>query len=118
MTGAEIPNRRESQIFLRLKNIVDVIRDARDDGGRPPFSPIPLGIHVCTSYSVGVIVMRNSRAVLVRACAVLVAFSALTVVPMGCGDEKAKEAGNAAVPPAITKANNQMENFAKSQPKK
>ncbi len=62
--------------------------------------------------------MRSSRAVLIRPCALLVAFSALCVVPMGCGDEKAKEAGNAPTPPSITKANSEMENFAKSQQKK
>ena len=65
--------------------------------------------------------MRNLHlraAILVRACALLVAFAALTVAPMGCGDEKAKETGNAAVPPSITKANNEMEGFAKGAAKK
>ncbi len=48
----------------------------------------------------------------------LLTFAIVSVVPMGCGDEKAKETGTAAVPPSITKANNEMENFAKSQQKK
>ncbi len=63
--------------------------------------------------------MRNLRAqVIGRALVPVVVISALSVVPLGCGDEKAKETGNAAVPPGIQKANNEMENFAKSQGKK
>jgi hypothetical protein len=62
--------------------------------------------------------LHQRAVVLVRACALLVAFAALSVAPIGCGDEKAKETGSAAVPPSITKANNEMENFAKSQAKK
>jgi hypothetical protein len=66
-----------------------------------------------------VVLMRNLRAqVMGGALVPFVVISALSAVPLGCGEEKAKETGNAAVPPSIQKANNEMENFAKGQAKK
>lgn len=62
--------------------------------------------------------MRPIRSAdIVRACAAL-SIAASALVHVGCGDDKAKEAGNAATPPTITKANNEMQNFAKTAPKK
>lgn len=61
---------------------------------------------------------RMHPSALGRALASLALFAALGVVPVGCGgNDKAGETGNAEVPPAIQKANNAMENFAKKDKK-